>query len=311
MAGAGVRVAAFVQGFGYGRGRATTAVELLTPLVAAGHDVEVFVTAGAPTSADMGGVKLARFRDFDPARRYDVVVYNSGLGPAARSVVQAIHAPKLMCQHSYDVSDLGLRFADRVWFPSRAVMRVHHGAYGRFVIPPPVNPSMYLTKPGTMIGAASTSPWKGGALVAYLARKMPAHQFIVVRDPRGHGAAAFKGIANVTLRSFMEPRVFYASTRVLLFPSKSESYGRIAVEAAISGIPVVASTCAGIREAMDGHGIFLERHGSPGKWISIVDRLMRDPAYWRKASVDVLRRRAASSYRENQAAFVREIESMA
>lgn len=306
-----MRVAAFVQGFGYGRGRATTAVELLTPLAAAGHSVEVFVTAGAPQAPEMGGVHVQRFRDFDRQRRYDLVVYNSGLGPAARSTVLAIAAPKLMCQHSYDVSDLGLRFADRVWFPSRAVMKVHHGPYGRFVVPPPINPSMYLTKPGTKIGAPSTSPWKGGALVAYLARKLPQHEFIVVRDPRGHGADVFKGMPNVQLRHFMEPRAFYGSTRVLLFPSKSESYGRVAVEASVSGIPVVASTCPGIREAMAGHGIFLERNGAPGKWVKVVDRLMQDPEHWRKASLDVLARGSKTRYRQTQSAFVREAEAMA
>lgn len=311
MAGTRVRVAAFVQGFGYGRGRATTAVELLTPLAAAGHAVEVFVTAGAPQAPEMGGVSVQRFRDFDPARRYDVVIYNSGLGPAARSTVLAMRARKLMCQHSYDVHDLGLRFADRVWFPSQAVMRVHHGPYERFVVPPPINPAMYLTKPGSKIGAPSTSPWKGGALVAYLARKMPHREFIVVRDPRGHGASAFKGLPNVELRAFMEPRQFYARTRVLLFPSKSESYGRVAVEAAVSGIPVVASTCAGIREAMGGHGIFLERNGAQGRWVTVVDRLMKDPEYWRKASLDVIARGSKTRYRQTQAAFVREVEAMA
>mgnify|MGYP001420647474 CR=1 FL=1 len=41
----------------------------------------------------------------------------------------------------------------------------------------------------------------------------------------------------------------YSKTQILIFPSIFESYGRVAVEACINGIPVIASDLPGIREA--------------------------------------------------------------
>lgn len=310
MAGALVRILGIVQGFGYGRGRATTAVELLTPLAAAGHDVDVFMTSGSPAAREVGGVLVQRFRDYDPAVPYDVVVYNSGLGPRPRDVVRRCGAARLMCQHSYDASDAGLRLADKVWFPSRAAMRADTGRrYQRFVSPPPINPDLYRTTTGDQIALSLSSPHKGGILAAHLARSLPRHEFLVVKDPRGHGVSLFKGLKNVELVDFMQPREFFSRARVQLFPSRSETYGRVAVEGAVSGIPLVASKHPGIREAMAGHGIFLDR-ANTRQWVATVDRLMTDRAYWRRASHDVERRAEKIRYRADQSVFRKQVEAM-
>lgn len=305
-----MRILGIVQGFGYGRGRATTAVELLTPLAAAGHDVDVFVTSGSPAAREVGGVLVQRFRDYDPAVPYDVVVYNSGLGPRPRDVVRRSGAARLMCQHSYDASDAGLRLADKVWFPSRAAMRADTGRrYQRFVSPPPINPALYRTTPGHQVALSLSSPHKGGILAAHLARSLPRHEFLVVKDPRGHGVSLFKGLKNVELVDFMQPREFFSRARVQLFPSRSETYGRVAVEGATSGIPLVASKHPGIREAMGGHGIFLDR-AHTRQWVATVDRLMTDRGYWLRASHDVERRAEKIRYRADQATFLRAVEAM-
>lgn len=307
-----MRISAFVQGFGYGRGRATTALELLAPLASAGHDVDVYVTATAPASHEEAGCLVQRLSMWEPRRRPDVVIFNSGMGERVLDIVKKIRAPKLMCQHSYDYTDAGLSLARKVWFPSRASLRADRGQgrYSRFVVPPPINPDLYKVTPGKRIGLSLSSPWKGGLVVARMAKMLPMHEFLVIKDPRGNGVGAFKGLRNVEMASFMEPRDFYAQTRVQLFPSRSESYGRVAVEGAISGIPLVASRCPGIREAMSGHGIYIDRN-KPRQWAHITDRLMTDPAYWRRASRDVSQRGRDVGYRKAQRDFVREVESMA
>jgi glycosyltransferase involved in cell wall biosynthesis len=305
-----MKVACIVQGFGYGRGRATTAVELMKPLVAAGHQVEVYTTA-VTSAHDVEGARVRRWRDFDPGRRYDVIVYNSGLPATAVAVLGRVPARRLMCQHSYNTADPGLRVAHKVWYPSRVAMSHDKGrSYTRFVVPPPINPDRYRVAPaGTKVGLCLSSPHKGGLLTAQLARALPKVEFLVVKDPRGHGVPLFRGLRNVELRDFMEPRDFFAECRVQLFPSKSETYGRVAVEGSVSGIPVVASDHPAIIEAMAGKGVFLTRTNLPA-WVSVVGRLMAQPDYWQRISRDVARRGAAIHYREDQARFRREVEAM-
>jgi glycosyltransferase involved in cell wall biosynthesis len=215
-----------------------------------------------------------------------------------------------MCQHSYQTDDPGLRFAHKVWFPSAACMGKHGRVTAeRFTTPPPIDPERYRTTPGTHVSLSLSSPWKGGPLVARMARAMPAYPFLVVKDGRGNGVDLFRGLRNVELVDFLQPRDFYARTRVHLFPSRSETYGRVGVEGAVSGIPLVASKDPGIREAMGGHGIFLDRENTIG-WVRAVSRLMDDQAAWERASRDVLTRGKAVTYRADQAAFVHEVETL-
>lgn len=305
-----MKIAVFVQGFAYGRGRATTAVELVVPLAARGHRVDVFVPSARFVSA-VDGVTVRPVNQYRSVVGYDVVLYNSGLPAATLGLVAKSKARKLMFQHSYNTTDPGLRLAHMVWYPSNACAAVHKGGrYRKIVVPPPIDPDRYRTKPGTKIGLSLSSPWKGGHVIAQVARTLPQHQFLVVKDGRGNGVSLFQGLANVELVDFLEPRDFYSRCRVQVFPSKSESYGRVGVEGAVSGIPLVASNDPGIREAMAGHGIYLPRTGV-AKWVTTVNRLMTDRKAWAAASKDVLERAGTVNYRADQKAFCDHVEQLA
>jgi glycosyltransferase involved in cell wall biosynthesis len=305
-----VRIAVFVQGFAYGRGRATTAVELVVPLAHAGHDVDVFVPSPRfvlPLDEPVNIMPLGQYRS---STRYDAVLYNSGLPSGTLGLISRAKARKLMFQHSYQTNDAGLRLADVVWYPSRACAGVDRGArYRKIVTPPPINPDRYRTKPGRMVGLSLSSPWKGGAVVAAVARSLPQHRFLVVKDGRGNGVSLFRGLRNVELVEFMDPREFYAQCRVQVFPSKSESYGRVGVEGAVSGIPLIASTDRGIREAMGGHGVYVPRTDL-NAWTRTVNHLMTDTKAWKAASADVRKRAETIDYVGDQLAFVEHVEAL-
>lgn len=305
-----MRVAVFVQGFAYGRGRATTAVELVAPLAARGHHVDVYVPS-ARFVHDVAGVNVMPIGRYKSSMRYDVVMYNSGLPSQTLGLVARATGKKLMFQHSYNTTDPGLRIAHMVWYPSRACAAVDRGGrYRKLVVPPPIDPDRYRTKPGNMVGLSLSSPWKGGAVIAQVARSLPQHEFLVVKDGRGNGVSLFRGLRNVQLVDFMEPRDFYSQCRVQVFPSRSESYGRVGVEGAVSGIPLIASTDPGIREAMQGHGIFLPRTNT-SKWTAVVNALMTNKRAWSTASKDVQERAKSIDYRADQASFVDAVEKLA
>ncbi len=72
---------------------------------------------------------------------------------------------------------------------------------------------------------------------------------------------------------------FYAAAEVVLVPSRSESFGLVALEAQACGVPVVASRVGGLRYVVDdgATGFLVEGH-DPADHADAALRLLRDPA---------------------------------
>jgi D-inositol-3-phosphate glycosyltransferase len=68
---------------------------------------------------------------------------------------------------------------------------------------------------------------------------------------------------------------FYAAADVVLMPSRSESFGLVALEAQACGTPVVASAVGGLRSVVRG-GMLVEGH-DPGDHAQAVLTILRDP----------------------------------
>ena len=72
---------------------------------------------------------------------------------------------------------------------------------------------------------------------------------------------------------------WYRAADVLLVPSRAESFGLVALEAAACGTPVVASDVGGLRTIVsDGHTGFLVEPRDPSAFAASVDVLLADPA---------------------------------
>jgi D-inositol-3-phosphate glycosyltransferase len=70
---------------------------------------------------------------------------------------------------------------------------------------------------------------------------------------------------------------YYRSADVCLVPSRSESFGLVALEAAACGTPVVASAVGGLRTLVDhGRTGFLVEGGDPGRFAGFVADLLAD-----------------------------------
>lgn len=71
---------------------------------------------------------------------------------------------------------------------------------------------------------------------------------------------------------------WYRAADVGLVPSRSESFGLVALEAAACGLPVVASAVGGLRTIVDhGRTGFLVDDREPADFARYVDRLLADP----------------------------------
>ena len=75
-------------------------------------------------------------------------------------------------------------------------------------------------------------------------------------------------------------RSVYGETAVLLAPSQwEEAFGRVILEAQVSGIPVVSSRRGGIPELLERGGTLLAATDPPEAWAAAVEAILADPAY--------------------------------
>ncbi|MGL4553677.1 MAG: glycosyltransferase, partial [Gemmataceae bacterium] len=156
------------------------------------------------------------------------------------------------------------REVDAVMVPSEAA-RDHYRRLGveSAVLPGPFNRDRVLcdASAGRHATLVSPHPVKGAAWFARVAaevgRVRPDVPFLAV-EGRGHaGWLGRSGIDPAELRNVrvmaatVDPRAFYRESRAVLVPSLwKEAFGRVAAEAMMSGIPVLASDRGGLPEAL-------------------------------------------------------------
>jgi len=141
---------------------------------------------------------------------------------------------------------------------------------------------------------------------------------VVVGGPSGRGGvqpsdlaklAADLGVADAlrlegTVPHDVLPR-YYRAADAALIPSRSESFGLVAIEASACGSPVVASDVGGLRVAVrDGATGLLVPSFAPAAYSDALSRILTDPSFaeavgsagshfarrfdWRRAAIDLL-----------------------
>ena len=133
------------------------------------------------------------------------------------------------------------------------------------------------------------------------------YRLVVVGGPSGpHGEKALQGLHRLAdargVREhvhFIDPQPhellssYYRAADVCLVPSRSESFGLVALEAAACGTPVVASAVGGLTTLVDhGHTGFLVDEPDPAAYAAAVRRVFDEPlAAERLSTASVLRAR--------------------
>jgi D-inositol-3-phosphate glycosyltransferase len=118
------------------------------------------------------------------------------------------------------------------------------------------------------------------------------YRLVVVGGPSGpHGEKSLQGLLDVAdargvreFVHFIEPQPhellssYYRAADVCLVPSRSESFGLVALEAAACGTPVVASAVGGLTTLVDdGHTGFLVDEPDPRAYADAVRRVFERP----------------------------------
>lgn len=168
------------------------------------------------------------------------------------------------------------------------------------VLHPPVWPAQYHVKnEGENVTLINCSEAKGGRLLPRIATALPRHRFLGVLGP--YGTQITGSVPNLTYSpTASDVRRIYEQTRILLCPSESEGYGRVAVEAMCSGIPVIANPVPGLIEALGDAGLFADRN-QPDEWVQHIEALANRGRYQLQAGRCLRRAHALNPQTELQA----------
>ena len=195
---------------------------------------------------------------------------------------------------------------DTVWMTVSKFAASHNGTPHGLVfhiLPPLVDPNIYRVSRharghATFMGLQNS---KGGERVIQMARACPDIPFLIfdniARDLPGWSGmngselrAAAQALPNVTLRPPANTAdELYGTTKVLLAPSRClEAWGRVASEAQVNGIPVLASDRGGLPEAVGDGGICLDYDAPIETWVDHLQHIWRDDAYYARLSGQAL-----------------------
>lgn len=257
--------------------------EFLRHAAELGHRVTVGLSMARPAGYVIDGVEVVRYgRELTHTMNADVVVSHLGDNGAAHDRAARYSKPSVRMVHSWDADNAErLAGAALAVFPSEWLRDATAWDGPSIVAPSPIRPADYQVTPGSKVTLINLSEEKGGALFWRLAGLLPDVEFLGVKG--GYGRQIVGATDNVEVSATVDDvRDVYRSTRVLLMPSVSESWGRVGVEAMCSGIPVIAHPCGGLLESLGAGGIFVDREDVDG-WAAEVRRLT-DPAEWEAAS---------------------------
>jgi len=133
---------------------------------------------------------------------------------------------------------------------------------------------------------------KGAPYFYSVARKLPQYKFMAVRgsyDKQILPDPKYKNI--VVVPNTPDIARYFATAKVVLMLSHYESWGLVATEAIMNGLPVIANPTPGLQENLGDAGIFIPRKKT-ADIAAMVDKLMTDGKFY-AAQVRKAKKRSA------------------
>lgn len=247
---------------------------MLSALSEAGHDVTVHCPTTSPDTWVHDGIPVVAGKTTTLAAvaEADLVVTHAELGRWLRRAT----GPRVAITHNAR-GDVAAALQEWDWdlvvhnanSTARDLAHARRSPY--VVVHPPVDWRDWRTDRPTAeaITLVNVTGEKGADTFYALANRLPDRKFLGVLG--GWGEPDIRDLPNVELLEHgTDMHEVYARTRVLLMPSEHESWGRVAVEAMSSGIPVLATDLPGPREAVGDGGVFIELD-----WVDQYERELR------------------------------------
>ena len=296
-----MKILAMVHGFPpyHNAGAEWMLFDMLKYLVDKGHKCFVYLSdAKESKDYEYEGISV-RVDDFDRRKEElkttDLIISHLDRYGKALNIAEFYRKPYVLLVHNTHPY-AGIAEKHKPTMHERFVYVIYNGEYTAkalhypnpsIIVHPPVNADRVKTKRGDKITLINCWADKGGLVLQEIARLMPEQKFIGVKG--GYGFQEISDLPNIKyLENTPDIKKVYGQTRILLMPSKYESYGRVAVEAMASGIPVIAEPTPGLKESLGEAGIFCDRN-KPEQWVEAIKKL-EDPKEYKEASALAIKR---------------------
>lgn len=264
--------------------------------------MEVHVSTGVKEPADVDGVWVWPAEEAKSlASGADVLV---GHLLWTREVITLAHRNRLpllyIAHNDFQVrywrlgpGDISAIVQNAEWVAARHAEQFPYWHGPEITVRPPCRMADYHRKrdaDAEWITLVNPNPDKGADVFHEVARRMPDRRFLAVGGAYGHQQHPPRDVRNVAYQSPTGNIAddVYARTRLLMVPSRYESWGRVAVEAMCSGIPVLAQPTPGLVESCGSAGIWCDRD-DPQSWVDAITAL-DDPKAYAAASSAALER---------------------
>ena len=133
---------------------------------------------------------------------------------------------------------------------------------------------------------------KGGRLLIQLAKACPEMEFMGILGGY-RKQITYSGLPNLKyIQHTTQIKSIYEQTWVQIMPSETETWGRTAVEAMSSGIPVVVSPTPGLQECCGTAALYCDRNDLDS-WVSTLRKLKDDREFYNSRSAAALLRARA------------------
>lgn len=256
-------------------------------LIQKGHTVEVMLGNRAnDTSYEFEGVKVypKHWNWGDRLNWCNVVI--SHLDYAPDTVKMSRWRPMLFIAHNtFDYPTIRANRQVHVVYNSEAALSICRYSNPSIVLPPPIMSERFKDVKGCNDGAITLinlNENKGGNIFYKIAEALPEKKFIGVVG--SYDTQVIKYLPNVEIVP-NTPNIedVYKRTSILLMPSKYESWGRTATEAAFCGIPVICTDTFGLRENMGSTGIYVKDRDNIPEWVQKINYVTNN---WQKESIN-------------------------
>ena len=221
---------------------------------------------------------------------------------AGKKSIQLLHNDQDYCYTSAE------KYSDGLIYNTNWIVSKYKGikAARQFaVLHPPVDPARYavettreyITIVNLTIGTSHRLAYDKGGLTFYeLAARFPDEKFLGVKGGYGDQYVPEELPPNVTILEHTNNILdVYRRSKVILTPSSYESYGRVAVEAACSGIPAIMTETEGTREAMGYSANFCE-FGNYDQWEDTLGYVLKSYDHASKCALE----RAESNWKRTK-----------
>ncbi len=272
-------------------GSELTGYETIKYLRARGHTITVFVKEWKVPEYD--GFNIHKYDIHDNFCRSriincDIIFFQMGNDAENLAIVQDRTKPIYVFIHM--VNSFPWLVQQKVSFPIVVVYNSHMtqdsilSLYDNMRMIPYVETSKFkpireLTIQKDVVCLINCNMNKGGQLFKDLAYKMPDVQFLGVKGGYSDQIIDKHPPSNLHyIDNQKDIRVVFKQIGILIMASKNETWGRTAVEAMASGVPVIHSESPGLVECLGGAGILCMRDDEDA-WVDAIRKLIGDRAY--------------------------------